>query len=162
MAVRTPCGRTFPGNFSIIPSAKKWVFHAIFRLAFLELYGDKVCSMNRLVLTDEEDAAYRSFESLIATNDNFQSSKVMLCIFHAIWQPFKRDVYPLCPRKSKKGQPIELTKVGSAWGELRFCLIWVDFCQHILTHINILFFFSNLYLHSIPIPSLCLSDTSPV
>jgi hypothetical protein len=83
--------------------------------------------MNRLVLTDEEDAEYRSFESLIATNDNFQSSKVMLCIFHAIWQPFKRDVYPLCPRKSKKGQPIELTKVGSAWGELRFILIWVDF-----------------------------------
>jgi hypothetical protein len=162
MAVRTPCGRTFPGNFSIIPSAKKWVFHAIFRLAFLELYGDKVCSMNRLVLTDEEDAEYRSFESLIATNDNFQSSQVMLCIFHAIWQPFKRDVYPLCPRKSKKGQPIELTKVGSAWGELRFCLIWVDFCQHILTNINIMFFFSNLYLHSIPIPSLCLSDTSPV
>ena len=102
MAVRTPCGRTFPGNFSIIPSAKKWVFHAIFCLAFLELYGDKVCSMNRLVLTDEEDAEYRSFESLIATNDNFQSSQVMLCIFHAIWQPFKRDVYPLCPRKSKR------------------------------------------------------------
>ena len=56
MAVRTPSGKTFPGNFSIIPSAKKWVFHAIFRLAFLELYGDEVCSMNRLVLTDEEDA----------------------------------------------------------------------------------------------------------
>jgi hypothetical protein len=37
MAVRTPCGKTFPGNFSIIPSAKKWIFHAIFRLAFLEL-----------------------------------------------------------------------------------------------------------------------------
>ncbi len=51
MAVRTLSGKTFPGNFSIIPSAKKWVFHAIFRLAFLELYGDEVCSMNRLVLT---------------------------------------------------------------------------------------------------------------
>jgi hypothetical protein len=36
MAVRTPSGKTFPGNFSIIPSAKKWVFHAIFRPAFLE------------------------------------------------------------------------------------------------------------------------------
>jgi hypothetical protein len=117
MAVRTPAGQTFPGNFTIIPSAKKWVFHAIFRLAFLELYGDEVCSMNRLVLTDEEDAEYRSFESLIATNVKFKKSKVMLCIFHAIWQPFKRDIYPLCPRKSKKGQPLELSKVGSAWGE---------------------------------------------
>ncbi len=63
MAVRTPCGKTFPGNFTIIPSSKKWVFCAIFRLAFLELYGDKVCSMNRLVMTDEEDAEYGSFES---------------------------------------------------------------------------------------------------
>jgi hypothetical protein len=58
MAVRTPCGKTFPGNFSIIPSSKKWVFHAIFRLAFLQLYGNDICSMNWLVLTDEEDAEY--------------------------------------------------------------------------------------------------------
>ena len=54
-AVRTPCRKTFPGNFAIIPSSKKWVFQAIVHLVFLELYGDKVCSMNRLVLTDEED-----------------------------------------------------------------------------------------------------------
>ena len=72
--------------------------------------------MNRLVLTDEEDAEYGSFESLIATNVKFKKSNVMLCIFHAIWQPFKRDIYPFCPRKSKKGKPIELSKVGSAWG----------------------------------------------
>ena len=162
MAVRTPCGRTFPGNFSILPSAKKWVFHAIFRLAFLELYGERVCSMNRLVLTDEEDAEYRSFESLIATNDNFKSSKVMLCIFHAIWQPFKWDVYPLCPGKSKKGKTIELTKIGSAWGELRYCLNLDAFCQNFLPNINIFILFSNLYIHHFPIPSLCLSDTSPV
>jgi hypothetical protein len=54
MAVKTPCGKNFPDNFSIIPSSKKWVFHAIFRLAFLELYGDEVCSMNCLIMTDEE------------------------------------------------------------------------------------------------------------
>ncbi len=34
MAVRIPCGKTFPGNFSIIPPSKKWVFYAIFRLAY--------------------------------------------------------------------------------------------------------------------------------
>jgi hypothetical protein len=117
MAVRTPSGKTFPRNFSIIPSAKKWVLHAIFHLAFLELYGDEVCSMNRLVLTDEEDAEYRSFESLIATNVIFKKSKVMLCIFRAIWQPFKCNIYPLCPKKSKKEKPFEFSKVGSAWGE---------------------------------------------
>jgi len=73
--------------------------------------------MNHLVLSDEEDAEYRSFESLIATNVKFKKCKVMLCIFHATWQPFKRNIYPLCPRKSKKEKPSELSKVGSAWGE---------------------------------------------
>jgi hypothetical protein len=79
--------------------------------------------MNRLVLTDEEDAEYWSFEALITTNDIFKSSKVMLCIFHAIWQPFKEDIYSLLPRKSAKGKPIELTELGSQWGKLLFGLI---------------------------------------
>jgi hypothetical protein len=37
MAIRTPTGRAFPGRFTIIPSSKKWVFHAIFWHAFLSL-----------------------------------------------------------------------------------------------------------------------------
>jgi hypothetical protein len=37
MATCTPMGKTFPGNYTIIPSSKKWVFHAIFRLTFVEL-----------------------------------------------------------------------------------------------------------------------------
>ena len=117
MAICTPTGKKFPGNYTIIPSSKKWVFHAIFRLAFVELYGKKVCSLNRLVLTDKEDAKYRSFKTMIATQDSFKKSKVMLCIFHAIWQPFKRDVYSLLPRKSAQGKPIELTELGNSWGK---------------------------------------------
>ena len=118
MAIRTPTGKTFPGNYTIIPSSKKWVFHSIFCLAFMSLYGEHVCSMNRLVLTDEEDAEYRAFESVIATHDAFSSSKVMLCTFHAVWQPFKRDIYNLLPStKSPKGKLIELTDVGKQWGE---------------------------------------------
>jgi hypothetical protein len=58
MAVRSPAGKTFPGNFTIIPSAKKWVFHAIHCLAFLSVYGEHICLLNRLVITDEEDAEY--------------------------------------------------------------------------------------------------------
>jgi hypothetical protein len=92
MAIRTPTGKTFPGNYTNIPSSKKWVFHSIFRLAFLSLYGEHTCSMNQLVLTDEENAEYRAFETMIATHDAFFSSKVMLCTLHAIWQPFKRDI----------------------------------------------------------------------
>ncbi len=54
MAIRTPTERTFPGNFTIIPLSKKWVFHSIFRHAFLSIYGKFICSLNRLVVTDEE------------------------------------------------------------------------------------------------------------
>jgi hypothetical protein len=124
MAVCSPTGKTFPGNFTIIPSAKKWVFHAIYCLAFLSLYGEHICSLNQLVITDEKDKEYRSFESLILTHEMFQSSTVMLCTFHAIWQPFKRDIYHLLPsKKSQNGKLIELTEVGGAWGEYTWHII---------------------------------------
>jgi hypothetical protein len=119
MKIQTPTGRTFPANFTIIPSAKKWVFHAIYRLAFLNLYGEHISSLNRLVLTDKEDAEYCYFENLIVTHEMFQSSTVMLCTFHAIWQPsFKRDIYNLLPsKKTKNGKLVELTEVGRSWGK---------------------------------------------
>jgi hypothetical protein len=118
MAVPFPTGKTFPGNYTIIPSAKKWVFHAIYRLAFLSLYGEHICLLNRLVITDEEDAEYHSFGTLILTHEMFCSSTVMLCTFHAIWQPFKRDIYHLLlSKKSTTGKLIELTEIGRAWGE---------------------------------------------
>jgi hypothetical protein len=107
MAIRTPTGRTFPCNFTIIPSAKKWIFHAIYRLAFLSLFGEHICSLNRLVLTDKEDAEYCSFENLIVTHEMFRFSTVMLCTFHAIWQPFKRDIYTCSPRSKSLSLNIE-------------------------------------------------------
>ncbi len=84
MAIRTPTGRIFPGIFTIIPSTKKWVFHAIFQHAFLSLYGECICFLNRLFLTDEEDAEYRSFECSIETHNVFQFSRVMVCTFLAV------------------------------------------------------------------------------
>ena len=114
----------FPGNYTIIPSAKKWVFHAIYRLAFLSLFGEHICLLNQLVITDEEDAEYRSFETLILTHEMFCSSTVMLCTFHAIWQPFKRDIYHLLPsKKSTTGKLIQLTEIGRAWGESTWHII---------------------------------------
>jgi hypothetical protein len=71
MAVHSPTGKAFPGNFMIIPSAKKWVFHAIYCLAFLSLYGEHLCSLNQLVITDEEDAEYCSFKTLILMHELF-------------------------------------------------------------------------------------------
>ncbi len=48
----------------------------------------------------------------------FQFSSIMLCTFHAVWQPFKCDLYSLLPSiKTHTGKLIELTEVGQKWGE---------------------------------------------
>jgi hypothetical protein len=92
-------------------------------MAFLSLCGEHVCSMNRLVLTNEEDAEYGSFKCMIATHDAFCLSKVMLCTFHAVWQPFKQDIHNLLPsKKSPIGKIIELTDVGKLLGEYLFLI----------------------------------------
>ena len=95
MAVRTPSGRTLPGNLAIIPSEQSWVFHAIYQYAFPHLYSSEVCSRNRLVLTDKDEAEYRSFEALIETTSDFKQSTVMLCTFHGVWMDFKKDLLTL-------------------------------------------------------------------
>jgi hypothetical protein len=96
LGIRTPTGITLPGNYTIIPASKKWVFHSILRMAYLSLYGEHICTMNQLVLTDEEDVEYCAFNTMIATHDALCLSKVMLCTFDADWQPFKWDVYITC------------------------------------------------------------------
>jgi hypothetical protein len=95
MAVRTPSGTTLPGNLTIVPSELKWVFHAIYQLVFLHLYPSEVCSRNQLVLTDEDGAEYKSFQSVIEMIEDFKRSKEMLCTFHGIWMAFKKDLLPL-------------------------------------------------------------------
>ncbi len=81
-------------------------------------------SLNRLVITDKEDAEYCSFETLILTHEMFWSSTVMLCTLHAIWQPFKKDIHHLLPsKKSQNGKLIELTEVGRAWGDYTLHII---------------------------------------
>ena len=72
--------------------------------------------MIRLVLMDEEDAKYRSFKTLIVSHNAFKSSSVMLCILHAIWQPFKKDIYLELPQKLGPDKPVELSDVGRTWG----------------------------------------------
>jgi hypothetical protein len=57
MAVHTPSGKTLHRNLAIIPSEQSWVFHAIiYQHAFPHLYSSEVCSRNRLVLTDKDEA----------------------------------------------------------------------------------------------------------
>ncbi len=95
MAICTPSGTTLPGNLTTIPSEQKWVFHAIYQLAFPHLYSSDVCSRNRLVLMDKNDAEYKSFKSVIESIDDFKRSMVVLCTFHGIWMAFKKDLLPL-------------------------------------------------------------------
>jgi hypothetical protein len=48
----------------------------------------------------------------------------MLCMFHAIWQPFKQDIYHLLTsKKSQNEKLIELTEVGRAWDEYTWHII---------------------------------------
>ncbi len=156
MAIQTPTGRTFPGNCTIIPSLKKWVFHAIYCLAFLSLYGECICSLNWLVLNDKEDVEYRSFENLIVMHSMFGSSTVMLCTFHAIWQPFKRDIYHLLPSKNtKNGKLVELTEVGRSWGKKTFYAILI-FNFIILIFTYFVFIGSDIYLWYISPSGLCI------
>jgi hypothetical protein len=82
MAVRTSSGCTLPGNLTIIPSEQKWVFHAIYQLAFPEFYSNEVCSQNCVVITDEDKAEYRSFEFLIEMSKVFTRSQVLICTFY--------------------------------------------------------------------------------
>ncbi len=106
---------------------------------------------------DEEDAEYRSFETLILTHEIFQSSTVMLCTFHPIWQLFKRDTHHLLPsNKSQNGKLIELTEVGKAWGEYTWHIIVFLICITKLTYFFMIN--SNIYLWDIPISGLCVPD----
>ena len=102
-AVRSASGDTLAVNITIIPLAQKWVFNAIYKLAFPSLYTSNVCSMNHLVLTDEDEAEYTPFQSAISTIAEYNKSHVMLCTFHGIWQSFKKDLYPLF-NKNPHGQ----------------------------------------------------------
>ena len=115
MAVRTPSGKTLPGNLAIIPSEQSWVFYAIYQHAFSHMYSSKVCSRNRLVLTDEDEAEYRSFEALIVTTSDVKQSTVMLCTFHGVWMAFKKDLLTL----------LEDCDFGKVYGNY-FFICWIS------------------------------------
>ena len=95
VVVCSASGGTLPVNLTIIPLTQKWVFHNIYKLAFPHLYSFNVGSMNRLLLTNENKAEYEPFHSAISKMKEFKHSTVMLCTFHAIWQSFMMDLYPI-------------------------------------------------------------------
>ncbi len=130
MAVRTPSGRTLPGNLAIIPSEQSWVFHAIYQYA---------CSRNRLVLTDEDEAEYRSFESVIKTSSDFKHSNVMLCTFLGVWMAFKKDLLTL----------LEDCERGKVYGMSGFCVI-VSYISNRISKFTCINPYSPVYLVHLP------------
>jgi hypothetical protein len=72
----------------------------------------------------------------------------MLSTFHAVWQPFWRDIYHLLPaKKTCKGKLIELTENGKLWVEYQFI---IDKNLTIIIHDLIYIFYFSLatYLYA--------------
>ena len=112
-AVKDSEGKVFPGNIMVMPSGRAWVFMAIFQLAFLHLYGKETLKMIRLGLTDEDPAEFGTFENCIETMEECRSAKLMLCVFHAVWKPFKEKIYPLLRKGNQR-----ITKQRKRYGEI--------------------------------------------
>lgn len=121
-AIRAPSGVTSPVNISFIPSGKRWVFECIYRFAFVALFGSVTCSRNRLALFDEDNAEFGPVENCIRTMPEYKHSRVMLCVFHAVWMPFKKNVFPEISKRFRNSKG--LTKTGKRLGE--YVLIFHD------------------------------------
>ena len=126
LAIRTPNGRTFPGNFTFIPSGKAWVFQCIYQYAFRTLFGATVCSYNRLALFDDDMAEHGPFQNCIKTVTEFSQSRVMLCVFHAVWMPFKDNVVKWITARFTD-ESGSLTKLGKNVGK---CTNTLSLCIH--------------------------------
>jgi len=111
---------------AIIPSEQSWVFYAIYQHAFPHLYYSEVYSRNRLVLTDKDEAEYRSFEALIETTSDFKQSTVMLCTFDGVWMAFKKDLLTL----------LKDCDCGKVYGNflLLYQLVYTNFFNRILLY----------------------------
>jgi hypothetical protein len=118
MAVCSASEDTLPGNLTIIPSAQKWAFHAIYQYAFQHLYSSEVCSRNRHVLTDEDTSQFKPFESFISTTNTFNLSKVMICTFYGFWMAFKKAIF------SNYGK----SKYAPIYGEIMFLICIEPIC----------------------------------
>ena len=136
LAVRSPYGVTYPGNFTFLPSGKRWVFECIYRYAFIALFGSNTCSRNRLALFDEDNAEYGPFQNCIASMPEYKNSQVMLCVFHAVWMPFKKKIFPLISKRF--GNTSGLTKTGKSVGTLYFsvCIHHHVTCSLLFVHLS--------------------------
>ena len=123
MVVRDATGQCYIGNLTILPSGQAWIFQHIFEKFFKYLYGDITLSRNRLCLTDDDSSLYGPLDNLIQTRTEWSNSRHMLCIFHAIVQPFHKQIYPLLPAV-QQGNKRKITNTGREYCEfILFCYV---------------------------------------
>ena len=108
--------------FLIVPSwtivsniGQAWVFRITIKDIFPIIFGKTTVERNRLKLTDEDPSEYATMEKLIITTNEYSQLTVMLCVFHAIWGPFKDLIRPHLPSKGNL-----ITPLGKAYGDNRY------------------------------------------
>ena len=95
-------GKAYTTNLTVVPSGKSWVFDTIYKEAFISLYGETTVSQNRLAVVDEDVSEIRPFESAIKCLSTYKGSYLMICVFHAVWEPFNKEVKPFLPKNKNK------------------------------------------------------------
>ena len=99
--------QTIISHLSCRVPGQGWVFRVVIQDIFPYLFGKATIARNRLKLTDEDPSEYATMERLIFTDTNYSDMKLMLCVFHAIWGPFKVRIRKYLPE----------TQRGRAYGE---------------------------------------------
>ena len=117
MVVKDGSGECFVGNATIVPSEQMWVYLKIYESFFVTLYGEETIMRNRLTLTDDDESSHTPLDKLSQTSTSWRNSKHALCVFHAIVQPFHKNVYPKMPKKV--GNNKVLSDVGRMYCELK-------------------------------------------
>lgn len=110
--VKDSSGKTYPGNITIVPSERSWVFGCIFEHAFSELYGKATLAMTQLCLTDDDRSEHGPLDNLILSRLIFINALHMLCMFHALYKPFQEEIVPMLPKNGDK-----VTEDGRNYGE---------------------------------------------
>ena len=59
------------------------------------IINDSKVWLSTVVIPDWDQVLDISSAAVIESMNEFKQSKVMLCTFHAIWMPFKKDLIPL-------------------------------------------------------------------
>ena len=117
MVVKDASGEAFPGNATVVPCGKRWVFQKIYQSFFIHLYGVDTISRNRLALTDDDLSAHGPFDNCIKTMQCYRRSTHMLCVFHALVMAFYEQIYPKLPHQGT-GKKKKLTKRGGVYGTI--------------------------------------------